>query len=259
MSSYLKIGDRQFHSDQLISALVQYKLLEPLIGQVLLDDVLKEVPVSRQELYQRLSGTQDTPPPEDFEGFLQQWCQHQGVTADYFNQVILRQFRLQKFQQLQFAHQIESEFLRLKADLDQVEYSLIQVLDLALAQELYFQLRDDGASFARLANRYSLSHERETGGWIGPVPLSSLPVEVAMLFRGQQPGVLYGPLPVADGFWVVRLEHYISARLTEANRLYLANRLYSEWLSQQTRQLIDTPGAIVVQPTTPSLPANAAA
>ncbi len=257
MSSCLKIGDRLLNSDQMISALVRYKLLESLVGQMLLDEVMKEVPLSKQDVFYNLVGATDAPIPDDFDGFLAQWCEHKGVTPDYFNAVVLRELQIQKFKQLQFANQVESEFLRSKADLDQVEYSLIQLGDLALAQEIYFQIRDDGVEFTQLAQRYSLGNERHAGGLVGPVPLSTLPLEVATLFRTEQTEVVYGPIPIADGFWVVRLDRFIAARLTDATRSSLINRIYTQWLHSQTRSVIDTPGTIAVQPEATEQPAIA--
>lgn len=247
MSNSLKIGNRLFTGDQIISALVQYKLLEPLVGQVLLDDVIQEVLLSKQELFNALGGGANAPLPEDFESFIIQWCEHNGIAPDYLNAVLLRELRVEKFKHLYFAEQVESEFLRAKSTFDQVEYSLIQLTDLSLAQELYFHLRDDGADFARLARLYSVGSEREMEGWIGPVPMSTLPVEIANLFRGGQLGAIYGPVPIADRFWVVRLERLTAARLTEATRANLMNNLYNRWLQSQIKTLMATPGTIAVQ------------
>ncbi len=247
MSSCLKIGHRLLDDGQVISALVQYKLLDSLVGQVLLDEVIQEVPLSKEELFHILVGATDAPVPEDFESFLLQWCQHQGVQPDYFSAVMLRELRVQKFKQLQFADQVESEFLRIKPDLDQVEYSLIQLTNLKLAQELYFQLRDDGAEFSQLAQQYSLGRERESGGWISPAPFSTLPIAVAALFRSEQVGAIYGPVPVSDRFWIVRLEQFTSARLTEATRIDLVDRLYTQWLQSQVKRITETPGMISFQ------------
>jgi hypothetical protein len=247
MNTCLKIGNRLLDGDQIISALVKYKLLEPLVGQVLLDEMLRNVPLSKQELFQALVGTSNAPIPEDFDNFLMQWCQHKGITPTYLDSVLLRELRIEKFKQLRFATQVESEFLRNKSDFDQVEYSLIQLTDLALAQELYFQLRDDGADFAHLAQQFSLGAERQTGGWIGPVSMSTLPVEVATLLRGGQIGVIYGPMPIADRFWLVRLERLMTARLTGATRTNLINRLYNQWLQSQVQAFIASPDSIAVQ------------
>ncbi|WP_416673284.1 peptidylprolyl isomerase [Egbenema bharatensis] len=260
MNNCLKIGNRLLDGDQIISALVKYKLLEPLVGQILLDEMIKNVPLSKQELFQRLVGAANAPLPDDFNQFLIQWCQHQGVTPTYFENVLLRDLRIEKFKQVRFANQVESEFLRHKSDFDQIEYSLIQLTDLALAQELYFQLRDDDADFARLAQQFSIGHERQTGGWIGPVSLSTLPIEAATLLRSGGAGVIYGPIPVADRFWLIRLERLMMARLTSATRANLIDRLYHQWLQTQVKAFIASPQSIAVQSALPaSSPAQAPA
>ncbi|MCL6433560.1 MAG: peptidylprolyl isomerase [Leptolyngbyaceae cyanobacterium HOT.MB2.61] len=248
MSSYLKIGNRLLDGDQIISALVQYQLLETLVGQVILDDVIKDIQLTQQEVFQLLTGITNPSMPDDFEGFVIQWCQDRSVTPEYFNTVIMRGFRIKKFKQLYFAEQVESEFLRAKSDLDQVEYSLIQLTDLTLAQELYFQLRDDGADFAQLAQQYSLGSERHTGGRVGPVSMSTIPADVATLFSSEQVGTVYGPIPIEDVFWIVRLEHFSAARLTESTRFNLINRMYNQWLQAQVKKVLSTPGMIAVQP-----------
>lgn len=247
MDTCLKIGDRLLDSSQVISGLVQYKLLGTFIEQVLLDDLIKEIPLSREELFHTLVGTTDVAVPEDFEGFLSQWCQQRGVVPDYFNNVLLRDLRVQKLKYLYFSNQVESEFLQAKADFDQVEYSVVQVTDLWIAQELYFLLRDDGAEFTQLAHQYLSGYEHQLASWIGPVSLSTLPVEIASLLQHGSEGTLYGPIPVANQFWIVRLERLIPARLTEATRAALVDRLFNRWLQAQSQALMETPGTIAVQ------------
>ncbi|PSB16397.1 hypothetical protein C7B61_13495 [filamentous cyanobacterium CCP1] len=247
MNTCLKIGNRLLDGDQIVSALIKYKLLEPLVGQILLDEMLRNVSLSKQELFQSLVGTANVPLPDDFNQFLMQWCQHKGITPTYFENVLLRDLCIEKFKQIRFASQVESEFLRKKSDFDKIEFSLIQLTDLAFAQELFFQLRDDDADFSHLAQQFSLGGERQTGGWIGPVSLSTLPVEVATLLRNGQPGVIYGPIPVADRFWLVRLERLMAARLTSETRANLIDRLYTQWLQTQIKAFIASPESIAVQ------------
>ena len=253
MSTCLRIGSRLLDSDQMISALVQYKLLEPLVGQLLLDEVFKEVPLLKQEVFHALIGGTDAPMPENFENFLRQWCHKQEITLEYFQTVIVRDWQLQKFKQLEFATQVESEFLRLKPDLDRIEYSLIQLDNLAFAEEIYFQLRDDGVKFCQLAKQHSLGNERRTDGWVGPVALSALPISIAAQFRQQRTGIVYPPVAIDNRFWIVRLEQFIAARLTDATRAQIIDRLYSQWLQSQIQKVMNTPGAIAVQPTAPQL------
>ncbi|NJR39986.1 MAG: peptidylprolyl isomerase [Leptolyngbyaceae cyanobacterium CSU_1_4] len=241
--SALKIGDRQLNSDQIVSALVQYKLLEPLVGQVLLDGAIEQVPLSEQELFSALGGDTHAEMP-NLQEFVGQWCQQMEITPVYFKGVILRELRVQKFKQTYFANQIEAEFIRLKPEFDQVEFSLLQLADLSLAQELYFHLRDDGADFETLARQYG---QGRPGGRLGPMAMAELPPEVANLFRGGQTTVCT-PIKVGEFFWIVRLEKLIAARLTEAVRASLMTRLYDRWLNAQVNTLMSQPGAIQMQP-----------
>jgi hypothetical protein len=97
-----------------------------------------------------------------------------------------------------------------------------------------------------LSEQHSALHSASSG-WIGPVSLSTLPIEIVNLFRTQQVGIVSEPIPVADSFWVVRLEQFIAARLTETTRQHLINRLFAQWIQTQTHQVMNTPGAIAVQ------------
>jgi len=247
MSSCLKIGHRLLDGAQIIAALVQYQLLDALVEQMLLDEAIKDIPLTKQEAATQLLGITDSLELDDIDDALAEWCEVRGVTPEYFKGVVLRELRVQKFKQLNFAAKVESEFLRAKSDFDHVEYSCIQVADLSLAHELYYQLRDDGVDFAHLARQHSLGNEKQSDGWVGPVPYSSLPEAIATLFHSKPTGVVLGPIPVAERFWLVRLEQFNAARLTEATRTQLTQQMFDRWLKKQAQTVINTPGMIAVQ------------
>ncbi|MCU0567811.1 MAG: peptidylprolyl isomerase [Oculatellaceae cyanobacterium Prado106] len=245
----LKIGDRHLNTEQIVAALVQYKLLEPLVGQVLLDKAIQQVPLSELELVRALSGNAEAEMPKDLSAFVTQWCQKVGIEGDYFEGVILRDMRIEKFKKIQFGQQVEAEFMRLKPEFDQAEYSLIRVADAAFAQEIYFHLRDDGADFESLARLYSIGPERQTGGRIGPIALSHLPPVIAQQFRSESSGV-HPPIALSDAstqhFWIVRLERFLPASLTESTRSQIINGLYERWLRSQINHFLSQPDAIQV-------------
>lgn len=248
MSNCLRIGDRQLNGDQIITALVQYKLLDALIGNVLLDEAIQAIEVSQQDAFQLMTGTSEGFVPEHFEDYLTQWCESRNITPAYFKSVVLREWRIEKFKQYYFAQHLESEFLQTKSYFDQVEYSLIQVENAALAQEIYYQLRDDGSEFADLAAAYSLGYERNTGGRVGPVPFASLPGSVQAVVKDKQLGMVQSPIQVDDRYWVIRLELLMNVGFTEATRAELMNRLFDQWLQAKVNALTAIPGAIAVQP-----------
>jgi len=241
MSTYLKIGDRLLDGDRIIAALVQYELLEPLVGQILVDDAIAAVSLSHQEVFETLIGSTELPMPEDFDRFLLQWCELKNVAPDYLTNVILRQMRIEKFKQIQFAPKVESEFLHNKSSFDRVEFSLLQTSDFLLAQELYLQLRDDEIDFAQLAQHYSIASDK---GRIGSVPLSSLPEPIAQSFRAQAIGQVSEPISIDDTYWIVRLDDRTEAQLDDRTRSLLINQLYGQWLQSQVQALLNTPDAI---------------
>lgn len=250
MDACLKIGNQLLTGDQLVSALVRYKLMETLIGQVVLDDVLQKAQQSQltqREVFQALTGADGSQLPEDFEVFLDQWCQKQGVSPVYVKAVELRELQIKKLKKQLFSDQIEAEFLQRKKLLDQVEFSRIQLTDSALAEELYFQIRDDGADFALLAQQYSLGFERHSGGRIGPVQYSQLPSHIVTLFRSGKAGDLYAPVQVEESFWLLRLDRVILARLNDALRTELVERLFVEWLNNQVRSIVSLPNGVQFQ------------
>lgn len=242
MNSYLKIGDRLLDGDRIIAALVQYELLEPLVGQILVDAAIAEVPLSSQEVFQTLIGSTDLPMPEDFDRFLLQWCELKNVTPTYLTNVIIRQMRIEKFKQIQFAPNVESTFLQNKSSFDQVEFSLLQTNDFLLAQELYLQLRDDDMDFASLAQQYAI--DRSNSGRIGPVPLSTLPEPIANQLRAQTIAQVCEPIAIDDIYWIVRLDKRSEANLNDRTRALLIDQMYSQWLQSQVKALLNTPDAI---------------
>lgn len=259
MEKRLTIGSSVFDLEHLVAALVQYNLLPKLVEAVVLDRAIEHIPLTKQAVYERLTGLRDGVIPDDFETFLQVWCEENRQSFRDLNAKVLRPLRIQRFKALRFHQQVPAEFLRLKDDLDQVEYSLIQVASLELAQDLFFQLRDDGVDFAQLAAAVSLGPERQSAGWVGPVPVSSLPPQVRRWLKSATPGTICSPIQVNHGFWLVRLEQLSTARLTEAVRQRIVERLFSQWLQDESRRWMETPGQVYYGPisSAPALPGGA--
>lgn len=239
MSTCLKIGNLELTGEQVVSALVRYQLLESFVEQIFLDSVLQTIPLSEEDVFRALTGSAEAPKPEDFEAFVVQWLQQRQLSKSYLEWVIYRQLRLEKLKRLRFDQHLESEFLRRKSEFDQVEFSLIQTSDAALAHELYFHIRDDRADFGSLAQQYSQGNEQHTQGWVGPIKLLNLPQTIAQVFLQGDIGTVYGPLTIGDQFWIVRLEQLYTARLTESVRSELRNQLFAKWLKASVQSVMN--------------------
>jgi parvulin-like peptidyl-prolyl isomerase len=118
-----------------------------------------------------------------------------------------------------------------------VVYSLLRVQDAGMAQELYFRLADDHATFDQLARQYSQGPEAQTGGLIGPVDLGTPHRALARMLSVSQPGQLWPPTLVNDWFIIVRLEKFLPAQLDNSMRQHLLNELFNTWLQEQLQQV----------------------
>lgn len=152
--------------------------------------------------------------------------------------LLLRQARLNRFRELCFADEVELRYLERKAELDRVVYSVLQVKEQGLAEELYQQIREGEAEFADLAAAHSLGREAQSRGQIGPEPLGDQHPELASRLRSGTPGQLWPPFEV-EGIWVVmRLETAAFSALDEALRQRLLQELMDVWMEERTRQIL---------------------
>jgi parvulin-like peptidyl-prolyl isomerase len=161
---------------------------------------------------------------------LNAWLQKHQMTMEAMEEFAVRTMLIEKFKRTTWGNKLESYFLKRKADLDQVVYSLIRTQDGALAQELYFRIREGEQSFAQLAPQYSQGVEVHTGGLLGPVPLSQPHPRIRNLLSVSQPGQLWPPCIVSDWFVIVRLEKFLPAQFDDSMQQYLLNELFETWL-----------------------------
>lgn len=131
-----------------------------------------------------------------------------------------------------------SLFLRRRADLDRVVFSILRLKDAELAQELYFRLQAGEADFPQLAH-HSQGHESQLGGRLGPINLGQLPPLLAERLRRASPGELLPPLELEDGQVIVlRLDLLMPASQHEHLQQQLEQELHAQWLAQEQERLL---------------------
>ena len=154
-----------------------------------------------------------------------------------FEDLVLRTIKLDRFKQVTFDRQIDSYFLQRKSQLDRVIYSILQVNNFHLAQELFFRIQDGEATFAELAPQYSGGQETQTGGLIGPQELSLPHPTLAQRLVSLKSGQLATPIQIGDRFVVIRLEQYLPAQLDKAMRARSIDELYEQWIQAKLSQI----------------------
>ncbi|MEO0758341.1 MAG: peptidylprolyl isomerase [Cyanobacteria bacterium J06648_16] len=232
MTAVLQIGQVQLGPTQLLAKLEQHDLLPRLVQAVVIDEALANIECDSETAYQQYCAARQLITSEQQSA----WQQQKNVTPEQMRQAALREACLGKFKEDTWGSQVESHFLQRKSQLDRVLYSLIRTKDASLAQELYFRLRDDEASFSELAKQYSEGQEAQTGGLIGPVELSVPHPSLARLLSVSQSGQLWSPTPIGEWYVIARLEKFLPIQFDEATRQRMLDELFKLWLQKTLQQ-----------------------
>ena len=128
--------------------------------------------------------------------------------------------------------QIPSFFLKRKSQLDRVSYSILPLAEQELCSELYLRIKEGETSFEAVLQDVPAHPELGERGRIGPVRLGELPEGLAQLLRVSQPGQIWPPKPINNGWVLVRLEESRPAVLDRALRRRLLLELGEELLRQ---------------------------
>ena len=129
---------------------------------------------------------------------------------------------------------VEARFLDKKPQLDIVTYSLIRTNDAYQARELYLKIKEEGADFGSLAEKYSDGIEKSSRGVIGPVPLAKAHPRVVSELKAAQAGEVRAPINVEGINLILRLDSLTNAKLDAAMEQRLATELFDEWVNEQT-------------------------
>jgi parvulin-like peptidyl-prolyl isomerase len=228
-TAILPSGENAISLPVVLSLLRRYQLIPHLRRGIAIDQAI--APFSCTEAERKTAITQFR---EQYQltssVFLNNWLQKQQLTVEEMEELAIRPVLIEKFKMATWKNKLESYFLKRKADLDQVVYSLIRTQDGVLAQELYFRIREGEQSFAQLAPQYSQGAEVHTGGLLGPVPLSQPHPAIRNLLSVSQPGQLWPPCIVSHWFVIVRLEKVLPAQFDASMQQYLLNELFETWL-----------------------------
>lgn len=235
MTVGLQIGTRLYTAEDVLQLIERYQMLPQLVRQVVIDDAIADIDCTPDELagsLQQIYNQNQLTTPEQQAA----WHQQQGFTSDGFVTKVTRELKINKFKHAMWANQVQAYFLKRKAQLDQVVYSVLRTTDPGLAKELYFRIQAGEQSFAELARSHSQGPEAATGGLVGPVRLSVPHPSLAQILAKSQVGQLWSPIPLGYWFVIVRLEQHIPVQFDESMRQQLLEELFHTWLQQECQQ-----------------------
>jgi parvulin-like peptidyl-prolyl isomerase len=237
MSAVLKIGDTVLTAEQLLPLISKYRLVPQLAREMSIEEAIKDYEVTESEY---LAGCERFYQQQRFnhDRDLDLWLQQQQLKREDLVDLINKDLRLRKFKLDKWEHQVESHFYQRKSQIDRVVFSLIRVKEVEIAEEIYFRLVAQEASFGELAPLYSSGIEAKTKGITGPVELGTLDPALADALRTLQPGEVLPPTHIGGWWVVVQLETLIPAQLDDELRQYLTEELFNRWISEAVQKLL---------------------
>ena len=235
MNTILQIDDQTISSEQVLPLLARYQMLPQLAREIIIDQAIASVECSSEEKEKALTQFFEQNQLATVEQ-VEAWLKQRDMSKSQLEYQAVRNFKIEKFKEENWGNKVESYFLQQKENLDRVVYSLLRTTDAGVVRELYFRIQDEGESFAELARQYSQGSENQTGGLIGPVPLSAQPEKVIKMLKASQPGQLCSPTQIKEWHVIIRLEKLLPAQLDAQMRQRLLNDLFGGWLEQQLQQ-----------------------
>jgi parvulin-like peptidyl-prolyl isomerase len=221
-----------------ITALIQkYGLLPKLLQEMLVEQTISQVVCTPEDLQVALQQFYEAHGIKSPEA-IQAWMRQTGMKPEQLQQQIERNLRLERYKQETWGHRLESHFLSQKPQLDKITYSLLRLQDFAMAQELFFRIQSGEQSFADAAREYAQGAEAQTGGLIGPTPMSQPHPTLAARLKAAKPGQVLPPIKVGDWSVILRLEEFIDAQFDQTTQQKLMEQLFQSWLQESVTHLM---------------------
>jgi parvulin-like peptidyl-prolyl isomerase len=235
MNLALQIGNSQIPCDRVLQQLYDAQLLPQLLREIVID-----------ELIDRVAGDYQidlTPTPAEFERLSAQVAQitpFQGMNADQIEAITLRTLKLHKFKQAGWGHKVSGYYQTVQHQLYRVCYSILQIEDGSIAQEVFFRIQSGEQSFAELAVQYSQDPSAKKGGLVGPMLSRDLPPAVAQVLQQLAPGQLSPLFQIERNYGFIRLNELTPPQLDENMHQVLLDELFESWIQDQIASEIGT-------------------
>ncbi len=212
--------------------------LKPLIKTMIRDSLLNEIKLEDKlniELSEEFFRSRNIIKKEDQEVFKNKNLMDEEDLAKLSS----LKYKLNQISLSFFGDKTEELFNKRKEELDQYVYSLIQVKDSDLAQELYLKIESKESEFYELASEYSLGVEKYKKGVNGPVSLMRIHPEIKKILKSSEIGIINEPINLGE-FWIlIRLEEVIEAEFNEKMREQLSKELFEVFMERLTKEIID--------------------
>ena len=132
-----------------------------------------------------------------------------------------------------YKNQAATIFLKNKAKLDKVSYSMIWIEDEALANEVFVRIKEGECSIDDAILMSTNPPQGLAIGRVGPVKLLELPDALAELLRISQPKQVWPPIKVEKGWAIVKNEKLWPAVFNKEEKSKLLIELGEQWIAEE--------------------------
>ena len=218
---------------EVIDLLKKSNLLRPLIKNFLINDLIKDISLSKKEVNDEISNFYDKNSINDNEN-LNKYIEFYGITEEDLRHQILLPLKILKFSKNMFQNKVDSYFLKRKESLDKYTYNVLRLDNPDLAYELYFQLQEKESDFAKLSFEHSIDSNIFPNGIAGPTRLSGTHPKIVEILTTLTPGVLTEPFKVERWWLIISLIERNQATLDFQNSKLMLLELFDKYIEEET-------------------------
>ncbi|NJL52981.1 MAG: peptidylprolyl isomerase [Hydrococcus sp. SU_1_0] len=219
----------------IIPRLARYQMLPQLIKESIIDEAIESIECTPEEITKACQIFEQQNRIQTASQ-RQAWASSHGITQADIKEIATRKLKIEKLKIERWENAVECYFLKRKAQLDKVSFSIIRLADQDLAQEIFFRIQNQEQSFAELAKQYSESAEAHLGGMVAPIELGMLSPAIAKLLQNCQPGELLHPIPINGAIAIIQINTVIPATLDPLTRQRLLNEQFSNMVAKANQR-----------------------
>jgi len=168
-----------------------------------------------------------------------EWAIKNHGSPEQFEDNLLNSFRFRRLCKKNYFHKAEERYLKRKASLDQVVYSLIRVKEPFLAKELYLQITSNEKDFGDLASQFSEGEEKKSRGIVGPVSLSQSHPKIMEFLKSAEINDVSTPTQVDKWNVIIRLESLIESNLDEFMKQQMSEEIFAELIEEEATEKVN--------------------
>ena len=209
-------------------------LIKTMIRDSLLEDIILEDDLSSELLESFLKKRNITETSKKLN-FLNQNL----LDEDDLKRLSASKYKTKQISLRIFGEKAKDYFEKRKNNLDQYKYSLIQVKDPDLAQELYLKLESNESDFNEIESEYSISVEKYKKGMNEGIPLMRIHPLVREILKSSEIGIINEPVNLGEFWLIIRLDEIIQAEFNEKMKETLSKELFEIFLERLTQEILD--------------------